>query len=130
MAKVKKFNLRDLALSAERSFRTKEIIIPEWDDADVIIREPSIKARMDHQALLDSAGEKELSAIEQTELNIKADVILLIDVLLDKNKEPVFKLSDSDAVFETYGPVHSRILNAAFELTMTAEVAKKKSETP
>ena len=65
MAKVKKSNLRDLALSAERSFRTKEIIIPEWDDADVIIREPSIKARMDHQALLDSAGDKELSAIEQ-----------------------------------------------------------------
>ncbi|EMY0058324.1 phage tail protein, partial [Providencia rettgeri] len=49
MAKVKKFNLRDLALSAERSFRTKEIVIPEWDDAEVIIREPSIKARMDHQ---------------------------------------------------------------------------------
>ncbi|WP_272582911.1 phage tail assembly chaperone [Providencia sp. PROV261] len=130
MDKVKKFNLRDLALSAERSFRTKEIVIPEWDDAEVIIREPSIKARMDHQALLDSAGEKELSAIEQTELNLKADVILLIDVLLDKDKEPVFKLSDSDEVFKTYGPVHSRILNAAFELTMTAEIAKKKLETP
>lgn len=130
MANVKKSNLRDLALSTERSFRTKEIIIPEWDDAEVIIREPSVKARMDHQALLDSAGDKELSAIEQTELNIKADVILLIDVLLDNNNVPVFKPSDSDAVFKIYGPVHSRILNAAFELTMSAEVAKKKSETP
>lgn len=127
MAKVKKPNLRDLALSTERSFRTKEIVIPEWDDEEVIIREPSVKARIDHQALLDSAVDKELSAIEQTELNIKADVILLIDVLLDKNKVPVFKESDSDAVYKIYGPVHSRILNAAFELTMSSEVAKKKS---
>ncbi|MFG0224925.1 phage tail assembly chaperone [Providencia stuartii] len=126
----KTLNLRELALSTERSFRTKEIVIPEWDDAVVIIREPSVRARIDHQALLDSIGDKELSAIEQTELNIRGDSILLIDVLLDANKEPVFKSDDIDAVFKTYGPVHSRILNAAFELTMTAEVAKKKSETP
>lgn len=121
-------NIRKLALAPKAGFRHKEITVSEWDDAKVIIREPSAQAWLEWQEVIYPEGhenEEPLSAIERAHRNLKADVLLFIDVLFD-GEERVFKKEDVDQVTEVYGPVHARIVKQALDLSISVDTAEKK----
>ncbi|MCS5452496.1 phage tail assembly chaperone [Enterobacter huaxiensis] len=121
-------NLRELVLSANAGFRIKEIVIPEWNNAKVTIREPSAAAWLRWQEIIKPSGESEevvLSISEQAHRNMRADVSLFIDIILDGDK-PIFDVNDMDEVSAVYGPVHARIVKQALNLSITSEEAEKK----
>ncbi|MBD1229131.1 phage tail assembly chaperone [Xenorhabdus griffiniae] len=130
---AKKMNLRALALAPNAGFRSKLITVPEWDDVTVTLREPSAGAWGLWQDIISpKEGEEDgtLSIAEKTHRNIRGDVVLFIDVLRDKNGDPVFTNEDIDTVAGIYGPVHSRLLQQALELMVSQADAEKKSKTP
>ena len=135
MSKVKSaVSLRTLALAPLSGFRKKVVTVPEWGDAAVTIREPSSKGWIEWQQIISPdvpEGQEpvKLTPAQMVHRNMQADVILFIDVLLDEDDQPVFTEEDRGLVESIYGPVHSRLLKQALELSTTAEVAEKKSES-
>lgn len=130
---VLKKSLRELATAPLSGFRTKVITVSEWEGATVVLREPSPAgwARW-RDVMKPESGETEtpaLSLSEEAQKNIRADVVMLIDVLLDEDRQPVFTQEDAEAITEFYGPVHSRLLRQALDLQTTAADAEKKSES-
>lgn len=126
MAK-KTLNLRDVALNAANSFRTKKVHVPEWG-CDVVLREPSVsiwlKWLKEHRDLGETT---ELSTEEVVRRNLETDVEFLINVLLEGDLTPVFAPEDKAEVLEIYGPVHARLVNQAFQLITGTNEAEKKS---
>jgi hypothetical protein len=124
--------LRALALAASSGFRSKVIEVPEWNDAKVMLREPSGEAWVKFREITmpyesgDGQEPPKLTMQEEFLRNKKADVVMFIDVLLDENGDRVFGDGDVDAVSEIYGPVHTRLLNQAFQLGMSQETAVAK----
>ncbi len=126
MAKTK-LNLRNIALNAAQSFRTKKITVSEWG-CDVVLREPSVsiwlKWLKEHRDLGDST---ELSTEDIVRRNLETDVEFLINVLLEEDLTPVFTPEDKAEVLKIYGPVHARLVNQAFQLITSTNEAEKKS---
>lgn len=121
-------NLRDLVLSANAGYRVKNIVVPEWNHATVTIREPSAGAWLRWQEIIKPADDTEetvLSASEQAHRNMRADVALFIDIILEDGK-PIFTIEDMEEVSAVYGPVHARIVKQALNLSVTSEEAEKK----
>lgn len=124
-------SLRALALAPSSGFRSKVITVPEWDNAKVMLREPSGEAWMRFREIMGlelSAGvEAPTLTPQETFLrNKSADVVMLIDVLLDESGAPVFNDEDQQIVSEIYGPVHTRLLNQALKLGVSQETAEAK----
>lgn len=122
---AKKPSLRMLALNADQAFRSKKVHVAEWG-IDVLIREPSIKARLSCTDLVSGKDGEELTSTQKSLRNIEGDVILFIDILREEDGSPVFTDKDKQALMETYGPVHARLLAEAFSLTISATEAEKK----
>ncbi|MBU9815498.1 phage tail protein [Rahnella sp. C60] len=128
------FSLRDLALAPLSGFRKKVVTVPEWGNASVTIREPSSKGWIEWQQIISPEvpeGQEpvKLTPAQTVHRNMQADVVLFIDVLLDDKDQPVFSEEDRALVEGIYGPVHSRLLKQALDLSTTAEAAEKKSES-
>lgn len=124
-------SLRALALAPSSGFRSKVIPVPEWGNAKVMLREPSGEAWMRFREIMSPGLEEceeppKLTPQETFLRNKSADVIMLIDVLLDENGERVFSKDDETIVSEIYGPVHTRLLNQALNLGITQEAAEAK----
>ena len=124
-------SLRALALTPSSAFRTKVVDVPEWDGAKVMLREPSGEAWMRFREVMnpevtDGDEQKKLTALENFMRNKEADVVMLIDVLLDENGDRVFSEDDQETVSKIYGPVHTRLLNQALKLGMSQEIAGEK----
>ncbi|CAM3938103.1 phage tail assembly chaperone [Klebsiella pneumoniae] len=118
-------------------FRKKEVSVPEWDNAKVIIREPSAEAWIRWQGIASPEPPKlpegqdpqeapELTPSERAFRTMRADVTLFIDILLDTDLQPVFTVDDTEQVEAIYGPVHSRLLKQALDLIRDADDAKAK----
>ncbi|MBD2786206.1 phage tail protein, partial [Xenorhabdus sp. DI] len=110
-------------------FRSKTVTVPEWDNATVILREPSSGAWVRWSEITNPETDEDevLSTADKVLRNTRADVVLFIDVLCDENGEPVFTPDDTEAVIEIYAPVHSRLLHQALSLITTPDEAEKKS---
>lgn len=130
-------NLKALALAPMAGFRKKEVTVPEWEDAKVIIREPSAEAWIRWQGIATPEQSKlaegqealevpELTPSERAFRTMRADVALFIDILLDTDLQPVFTVDDTKDVESMYGPVHSRLLKQALNLISDAGDAKAK----
>ncbi|WP_293797044.1 phage tail assembly chaperone [uncultured Pantoea sp.] len=124
-------SLRALALAPSSGFRSKVITVPEWDNAKVMLREPSGEAWMRFREImgleLPAGVEAPTLTPQETFLrNKSADVVMLIDVLLDESGAPVFSDEDQQIVSEIYGPVHTRLLNQALKLGVSQETAEAK----
>lgn len=124
-------NLRAIALAPTAGHRHKEIVVPEWNAAKVVMREPSAAAWIRWREVVkigDIEGEEapELTVEEQATRNLNADVTLFIDSFCDTDYRPVFTPEDHTAVAQIYGPVHSRLLKQALELITDAAETKKK----
>lgn len=126
-----------LALAPMAGFRKKEVSVPEWDNAKVIIREPSAEAWIRWQGIASPEQPKapegqeapeapELTPSERAFRTMRADVTLFIDILLDTDLHPVFTVDDTEQVETIYGPVHSRLLKQALDLIRDADDAKAK----
>ncbi|WP_265694447.1 phage tail assembly chaperone [Providencia rustigianii] len=126
MTKAKKSNLRDLALSASQSFRTKKVIVPEWGDLEVTVREPSIQARIKCSEFVREKEGEELTSTQKALRNIEGDAVIFINILLNEDGSHVFTEEDLPALLKTYGPVHARLLSEAFALTISVLEAEKK----
>jgi hypothetical protein len=108
-------NLKQIITAKNAGFRTKKVQVEEWG-VSITIREPlhtdfnryikTIKDITDNEKLTDH--EKDL-------LNIKAEATLFATVLLDDNGDFVFS-NDIDDLVKSYGPVHTRLVNEAFEM--------------
>ena len=134
---MSKLSLKALALAPMAGFRKKEVSVPEWDNAKVIIREPSAEAWIRWQGIASPAPPKppegqepqeapELTPSERAFRTMRADVTLFIDILLDTDLQPVFTVDDTEQVEAIYGPVHSRLLKQALDLIRDADDAKAK----
>lgn len=134
---MSKQNLKALALAPMAGFRKKSVIVPEWENAEVIIREPSAEAWIRWQAIANPEQPKmeegqeipeppELTPAERAFRSMRADVTLFIDILLDTDLQPVFTVDDTKDVESMYGPVHSRLLKQALALIRDADDAKAK----
>jgi hypothetical protein len=123
-----KLSLKELALSPKNAFRSKMVKVPEWNGIAVILREPSSAAWLRWRELMNTDGEddKKLSEAEQAQRNLRADVVMFSDVLLDEDKERVFSDDDTETVMAVYGPVHARLLKQALDLMTTPDEAEKK----
>jgi len=128
-------SIRDLALSPLAGFRHIETTVPEWGGVKVILREPSADAWqrwreiVDIKKVLADESNNEITpepTPEDARVSLKADVTLFIDVLFGLDKKPVFDIENADQIESLYGPVHSRLLKKALDLTTTPEEAKKK----
>ncbi|HDG9789111.1 TPA: phage tail protein [Raoultella ornithinolytica] len=134
---MSKPSLKALALAPMAGFRKKEVTVPEWENAKVIIREPSAEAWIRWQAIVNpeqpktEEGQKapespELTPAERAFRSMRADVTLFIDILLDTDLQYVFTVDDTEQVEAIYGPVHSRLLKQALDLIRDADDAKAK----
>ncbi|MDQ5385869.1 phage tail assembly chaperone [Klebsiella quasipneumoniae subsp. similipneumoniae] len=134
---MSKLSLKALALAPMAGFRKKEVSVPEWDNAKVIIREPSAEAWIRWQGIASPEPPKppegqepqeapELTPSERAFRTMRADVTLFIDILLDTDLQPVFTVDDTEQVETIYGPVHSRLLKQALDLIRDADDAKAK----
>ncbi|WP_218799091.1 phage tail assembly chaperone [Klebsiella quasipneumoniae] len=134
---MSKPSLKALALAPMAGFRKKEVSVPEWDNAKVIIREPSAEAWIRWQGIANPEPPKppegqehqeapELTPSERAFRTMRADVTLFIDILLDTDLQPVFTVDDTEQVETIYGPVHSRLLKQALDLIRDADDAKAK----
>ena len=137
---MSKQNLKALALAPMAGFRKKEVTVPEWENAKVIIREPSAEAWIRWQGIAspeqpqlpegqEAPEVPELTPSERafrTMRAMRADVTLFIDILLDTNLQYVFTVDDTEQVEAIYGPVHSRLLKQALDLIRDADDAKAK----
>ena len=118
MAKV---NLKQLALAKLAGFRNKTVIVPEWQGAEVILREPSAEAWLRWQEATKSGDMGDISISEKALRGLRGDVTLFIDVVCDTDQQPVFSVDDAEEVQSVYGPIHSRLLKQALELVASAE---------
>ncbi|KNZ84895.1 phage tail assembly chaperone [Morganella morganii] len=102
--------------------------VPEWNGVAVILREPSSAAWLRWRELMNTGadGDEKLSEAEQAQRNLRADVVMFSDVLLDEDKERVFSDDDTETVMAVYGPVHARLLKQALDLMTTPDEAEKK----
>lgn len=127
--KVSQSSLRSLALAPMAGFRTKTVSVPEWENATVKLREPSAQAWLEWQQVLnpkqEEAEPENLTAAERALRNKSADVVLFIDVLLEQDGSQVFTEEDKAQVEQFYGPVHSRLLKQALDLTTSAADVEK-----
>ena len=134
---MSKPSLKALALAPMAGFRKKEVTVPEWENARVIIREPSAEAWIRWQGIANSERPKfpegqeapetpELTPSERAFRTMRADVTLFIDILLDTDLQPVFTVDDTEQIEAIYGPVHSRLLKQALDLIRDADDAKAK----
>lgn len=129
---MSKPSLKALALAPMAGFRKKEVSVPEWDNAKVIIREPSAEAWIRWQGIARPEppklpeGQEPQEASERAFRTMRADVTLFIDILLDTDLQPVFTVDDTEQVEAIYGPVHSRLLKQALDLIRDADDAKAK----
>ena len=120
-------NIKSLALARMAGFRHLTVSVPEWEDATVIVREPSAEAWLRFQNIVKSDTDSdEISVSEKMKRNLDADVTLFVDILLDEDKQQVFTPDDAGAVALIYGPVHSRLLKRALQLITGADDAKEK----
>lgn len=140
--KSAKPSLRELALAPLSGFRKKEVFVPDWG-VTVTVREPSAAGWLEWRQLFelpDDEGDQPnpdteqenskeaalpLTAAQQANRNLKSDVILFIDILLDEDLKPVFTLADKEKVEAIYGPVHSRLLRQALDLGRSEDIEKK-----
>ena len=103
--------------------------VAEWENTVVMLREPSSPAWMKWREIIhhdNAEDEHSLSDIEIAQRNLRADVVMFIDVLRDENGDVVFDESDINDVMAIYGPVHSRLLKQALDLTISVDDAEKK----
>ncbi|WP_343463006.1 phage tail assembly chaperone [Pantoea sp.] len=124
-------SLRDLALAPSSGFRSKIISVPEWNGANVMLREPSGEAWLRFREIMtpDQTEGEEAPKLTQQETylrNKRADVVMFMDVLLDEDGNRVFSDQDEATVSKIYGPVHSRLLSQAINLGMSQEAAEAK----
>ncbi|WP_261666890.1 phage tail assembly chaperone [Erwinia mallotivora] len=130
-AKKSALSLRERVLSPLSGFRIKSVVVPEWDGMEVKIREPSAQAWVEWNEIIyppvpDDGTEVQLTAAQTAHRNLRADVVLFTDVLLDEESMPVFLPEDRELVQGIYGPVHSRLLKQALNLGTTQEDAGEK----
>lgn len=125
-------SLRDLATAPFSAFRRKTVIVPEWEGVSIQIREPSAGAWLDWQEIIQPENEAEdvsisLPRTEKVRRNLRADIVLFVDVLLDEGGEHVFTSNDTEMLVGIYGPVHARLLRQAMDLSSaTAENVEAK----
>lgn len=107
-----KKDLRALAIAPRAGFRHTDVVVPEWDNATVTLREASSGAwlRWREVAVKGEANPDEISIEDKVTNNILADVTLLIDVLLDESGQPAFSNDDIPLVTASYGPVMYLVL--------------------
>ncbi|KFK98132.1 phage tail assembly chaperone [Serratia sp. Ag1] len=128
----KKLTLKALASAPMAGFRTKTVIVEEWEGTTVVLREPSGAAWVEWRQIItppEGQAPGELSAAMTARRNVDADVVLFIDALLDENGEHVFTADDKELVAGIYGPIHARLLKQALDLSTTPADAEKKSKS-
>ncbi|POP44926.1 phage tail protein [Superficieibacter electus] len=124
-------SLKERALAKDSGFRFKETTVPEWDNAKVMLREPSGEGWLRWQEIVRSGNDdEEISVSERAHRNLCADVVLFMDVLCDTDKQPIFGPEDVEQVRAIYGPIHARLLKQGLDLISTADDAREKSLPP
>lgn len=131
--KKKTSNLREAVLDPQSGYRSKTVPVPEWNGIEVTLREPSAEAWIRWREIMSPPADddtdeekKSLTPVEEAERNLRAGVVLLIDVLRNDDGSPAFTMDDFEEVLQFYGPVHNRLVNQASAMANSYEEAEKK----
>ncbi|QIQ21020.1 phage tail assembly chaperone [Zophobihabitans entericus] len=120
-------NLKKLITAKNAGFRTKTVTVPEWGGISVVLREPSVGAWSAWAETLRSLDVFE--AEDKSLQRVAAEAKLFASTLCDDKGNLIFE-DEVDDLITNYGPVHSRLLNQALELSgigqTPIEDAKKK----
>lgn len=125
---AKKVELKALASNPLSGFKHKKVTVPEWENAEVIVREPSAGAWLAWQEKSEALknGAETLTLAEKAQLQLEADVVLFMSVFCDEEGAPVFPAEDQQAVLGFYGPIHARLVRQALDLlTPAADIEAK-----
>lgn len=121
-------SLKKIIAAKNSGFRTKTVTVPEWGGITVILREPSVGA-WSHWAETLRGIENSENTVDKHVQRIVAEAKLFASTLCDEKGNVIFD-SEFDDLITNYGPVHSRLLNQALELSgignTPIEEAKKK----
>lgn len=120
---AKKADLKAMASHPLAGFKHKKVPVPEFDNAEVILREPSAGAWLAWQEKYEKLkiDAESLSVAEKAQIQLEADVLLFISVFCDEDGYPVFAAEDEEQVRNFYGPVHSRLVKEALDLLTPVE---------
>jgi len=112
-------NLKKIITAKNSGFRIKEFQVAEWNTT-ICVREPlHIDFYRYVKSIEKTSKDDSLTEQEKDLLNIKAETLLFAATVIDKNGNLIFNSNDSkemEALVESYGPVHTRVLNKALEL--------------
>lgn len=108
-------NLKKLIAAKNAGFHTKKITVPEWGGITVLIREPSVKAWTQWAETIRALQECKNSE-EKNRQRIEAEAKLFASTLCDEEGNVIFE-DNYDDLITNYGPIHSRLLNQALELS-------------
>ncbi|WP_392552967.1 phage tail assembly chaperone [Orbus wheelerorum] len=121
-------NLKKLISAKNAGFRTTTLTVPEWGGITVVLREPSVGAWSIWAETLRQIEDNN-DADDKHSKRIEAEAILFASTLCDEKGNIIFD-GEYDDLIANYGPVHSRLLNQALELSgmgkTPIEDAKKK----
>lgn len=112
-------NLKQIITAKNAGFRTQSFNVTEWG-ITVTVREPLHTDFYRYIKTIELLNEnEELSDSEKDLSKITAEARLFATILIDKNGDCIFNVSDdidmADLV-KSYGPIHTRIVNKAIEL--------------
>lgn len=108
-------SLREIITAKTSGFCTKKIYVREWG-TEVTVREPMHIHLLQFSKSIKNIDENnELNDEEKIRGSIEAEATLFASILLDENGDTVFDNDISD-LLNSYGAVHSRVLNESLAL--------------
>lgn len=100
----------------KNGFRTKKITVPEWDDATIIIREPSSVDWFYFQEQMPEKKEGVKGTLDDLSQGVRAEAQMFAHCILDEDGERIFSDDELEELIVAYGPIHTRIMNQAIRL--------------
>lgn len=112
-------NLKQIITAKNAGFRTQSFEVTEWG-VTVTVREPLHTDFYRYIKTIEPLNEnEELSDSEKDLIKIKAEARLFATILIDENGDCLFNVSDDADMADlvnSYGPIHTRIVNKSIEL--------------
>lgn len=121
MTKAKTPNLRALATDPLAPFKHERVTVPEWEGAELVVRQLVAGDWIDYRAEI--ARAREAAGIEPGEVSeipvniIPATALVLVRVLFYPDGRRVLRDEDAPSVAASFSEVHDKLVSKAFELS-------------
>lgn len=115
-----KQNIRALATAPLAPFKHERVTVPEWNNADVVVRALTAGDWADYRTAIAKArkvaGDEGEGPVLPVNV-IPATSLVLVRTLFDEKGQRVLNDSDAAAVAASFSDVHGRLVDIAFRLS-------------